>query len=84
MENTPALRGAGLDLAILSVLRANGPLPTDDVAEALGVSLYTVRLALHRLAQRGRALRHGRAPRARGAWGGTQFIAVWAAAPDPN
>lgn len=66
-----------LDEQIQEVLRARGPLTGGQVADALGLQVFGVNLALDRLGRARRVRRLGRTGEQRGTWGGRSWATVW-------
>ena len=73
-----------LDLALISVLRAYGPVTQFEAADVLGAHPYSVTLALMRLHRRGRVRRLEGTARPSGGAHGTGGLPLWTAAPDAN
>jgi predicted transcriptional regulator len=75
---------AVLDGALLTVLKAHGPLTLDALEAQTGAPSYTLNLALERLRRRGLAQRRGTTADRAGGWGGTRVRALWEAVPEAN
>ena len=73
-----------LDEQIQEVLRTRGPLTGGQVADALGIQVFGVNLALERLDRARRVRRLGRTGEKRGTWGGTSWATVWSLPQEPD
>jgi len=73
-----------LDEQIQEVLRTRGPLTGGQVADALGIQIFGVNLALERLDRARRVRRLAWTGEKRGTWGGTSWATVWRLPQQPD